>query len=696
LLDFKSLKINPMAKKTTLILMALAVFIFTNCTNSVKTEKSTDTKNITEEMVTKTQNVLLEKYGKDNEELINRGVAHAASLWRTIDGTPEEFEAFCVENYISEAKEKETVFLKISKNFESLWGHNNKILLDLNENMHLDNGPYHKIDAMFAGYSPDAHFADDFYANKIAFVIALNYPAYSLDEKNEMGKNWDSLQWAYARLGDVFTARVPAELSQVSSLAETNADIYIAEYNIYMGHLINDNGDKMFPEDMVLLSHWNLRDEIKSNYANKDNGYDKQEMIYEVMKRIVDQSIPEKVINSGDYDWNPYQNKVFQGGNEIQLTAEPCTRYQQILNNYKAKKAIDPYYTDYNTFIKRAFSGAKEIPQEEVEKLFDEYLSSPVAKEVGKLISQRLGRDLRPYDIWYDGFKARSSISEETLNDITRKKYPNPKALENDLGNILQKLGWEKERAAFIASKVSVDPARGSGHAWGAQMKAENAHLRTRISEKGMDYKGYNIAIHEFGHNVEQTISLHDVDYYMLEGVPNTAFTEALAFIFQKRDLQLLGFTNDNPNKEHLQNLDLYWQVFEIMGVSMVDMKVWKWIYDNPNATPEQLRDATVEIAKDVWNKYYADVYGIKDEPILAIYSHMINAPLYLANYSFGHLIDFQIEQYLQGKDFSDEVDRIWSIGKVTPQIWMQKAVGENISIQPMIEATEEALKHIK
>jgi hypothetical protein len=74
----------------------------------------------------------------------------------------------------------------------------------------------------------------------------------------------------------------------------------------------------------------------------------------------------------------------------------------------------------------------------------------------------------------------------------------------------------------------------------------------------------------------------------------------------------------------------------------------------------------------------------------------MINAPLYLANYSFGHLIDFQIEQYLVGKDFSDEVDRIWSIGQLTPQIWMQEAVGENISIKPMIKATEEALKYIK
>ena len=462
-----------------------------------------------------------------------------------------------------------------------------------------------------------------------------------------------------------------------------------------MGHLLNEEGEKLFPEDMVLLSHWNLRDEIKSNYANQENGIEKQDMIYSVMKHIINQTIPEDVINSGEYNWNPSENKVYKEGNEVELTAEPNTRYQMVIDNFNANKAADEYYTDYNTFIKRAFSGSKEIPQAEVEKLFDEYLSSSVAKEVGKLISKRLGRDLKPYDIWYDGFKARSSISAETLNKKTRALYPDAKAFEEDLDNMLKKLGWEKERAEFIASKVTVDPARGSGHAWGAEMKAENAHLRTRISEKGMDYKGYNIAVHEFGHNVEQTISLHDVEYYMINGVPNTAFTEALAFIFQKRDLQLLGFTNENPDKEYLQTLDLYWSVFEIMGVSMVDMKVWKWLYENPNATAAELNEATVNIAKEVWNKYFAEVYGIKDEPILAIYSHMIASPLYLANYSFGHLIDFQIEQYLESQDFSDEVDRIWSIGRLTPQIWMQQAVGENISINPMIKATEESLKHI-
>ena len=74
-----------------------------------------------------------------------------------------------------------------------------------------------------------------------------------------------------------------------------------------------------------------------------------------------------------------------------------------------------------------------------------------------------------------------------------------------------------------------------------------------------MDYKGYNIAVHEFGHNVEQTTSLYDVDYYLLNGVPNTAFTEALAFIFQSRDLYLLGIEGAQHNQEQLNTLDTGW-----------------------------------------------------------------------------------------------------------------------------------------
>ncbi|MFN3780974.1 MAG: hypothetical protein ACK4SO_02225, partial [Candidatus Kapaibacteriota bacterium] len=216
-----------------------------------------------------------------------------------------------------------------------------------------------------------------------------------------------------------------------------------------------------------------------------------------------------------------------------------------------------------------------------------------------------------------------------------------------------------------------------------------------RIPPTGMDYKGYNIAMHEFGHNVEQTLTLQKVDYYMLNGVPNTAFTEAMAFIFQKRDLDILGISNPDPKAKYLTALDNFWASYEIMGVALVDMYVWNWLYAHPQASVEDLKNAVIDIAKDVWNKYYAPVFGIKDEPILAIYSHMIDYPLYLPAYPLGHIIEFQIEKYLENKDFAQELFRMLTFGRTTPQIWMKNAVGAEISVQPLIEAAEEALKYL-
>ncbi|MDK2838131.1 MAG: hypothetical protein PWR15_1200, partial [Bacteroidota bacterium] len=293
---------------------------------------------------------------------------------------------------------------------------------------------------------------------------------------------------------------------------------------------------------------------------------------------------------------------------------------------------------------------------------------------------------------WYNGFESRGGIPEEQLSAITSKKYPNAAAVEADLPNILIKLGWKPEKARQIASLVTVDASRGAGHAWGSAMRGDKAHLRTRIGENGMDYKGYNIAVHEFGHNTEQTITMNDVDYYMLNGVPNTAFTEAIAFLFQKRDLELLGLKNPNPDDNFYLALDNFWSAYEIMGVSLVDIRVWEWLYGHPDAIPAQLRDAVIDIAKQVWNTYYAGILGGKDETLLAIYSHMIDYPLYLPNYPMGHLIAFQIEQQIRGKNFADEVTRMLTQGRIIPQLWMQYAVGDKISVDALLKATDEAL----
>ena len=627
---------------------------------------------------------------------IERGVRQVAGLWRETDGTPKEFAEFCKSNFVADEAQIDKLFGKLERNFEVFDGYFHKMDVLLKEPLQLEGDEITPVDMMFGGYNVSSHLNDDLYANKIAFLTALNFPFYSLQEKTELGEKWTRKDWAFARMGDRFTTRVPADIQQNISKTITEADAYISDYNIYMGKLRNDNNVQLFPDGMKLISHWGLRDELKSNYADTQNGLEKQRMVYSVMKRIIDQSIPQQAINGDKFTWNPIANKLYDNNTEVSVTSEPDTRYKTFLANFHAMRQLDAYDTHYPTQILRAFDATMEIPQKDVETLFKGLLSSPQVKEVAAFIEGRLGRKLEPFDIWYNGFKARGGIPEEQLTAITSKKYPNPKALEADLPNILVKLGWKPEKAKEISSLIVVDPSRGAGHAWGASMRNDVAHLRTRIGAEGMDYKGYNIAVHEFGHNVEQTITMNDVDFYTLNGVPNTAFTEAVAFLFQKRDLELLGLKNPNPEDDYYLALDNFWSSYEIMGVSLVDIQVWEWLYAHPDATPAQLKEAVIAAAKSVWNTYYADVLGGKDETLLGIYSHMIDYPLYLPNYPLGHLIDFQIGQQVRGKNLADEMDRMYTQGRIVPQLWMKNAVGSPISIDPLLKATSDALSVLR
>jgi len=661
------------------------------------TEETTFDFKISDETIEETIRGLKEKHSDAHSFRIEKGVKQVAAIWQDQDGGAEDFQNFCVENFIADSSELETAYFKIERNFEILFGLFNKMTVKLMEPIHLDMGETHYIDEIMGGYSPSSHLTEDLFQNKMAFYVALNFPSYSLKEKSENAANWSRQDWAYARLGDVFISRVPADLQQNAAVIASKADTYIAEYNIYMGKLVNYNMEQLFPEEMVLITHWGLRDELKSNY-NAENGLEKQKMIYNVMLNIVSQEIPQEVINSGDFLWNPTINKIYKDGVETEFTPEPYTRYEHLLHNFKALSAMDKFNPVYPTYIERAYDESMELTKDEVEALFIDFITSPEIADVAKLIKTRLGRDLEPFDIWYDGFKARTNINEEDLNKITRRKYPNPQAYENDIPRMLVDLGWSRNKAQYIANKISVDPARGAGHAWGSEMKGDNAHLRTRIPEAGMDYKGYNIATHELGHNVEQTITIYDIDYYMLKGVPNTAFTEAVAFLFQANDLKLLGQSNGGNIEETqaLAALDNCWSAYEIMGVSLLDMYVWEWMYENPDANPKELKEAVERLAIEVWNEYYYPVFGIKDSPILAIYSHMITSPLYLANYPVGHLIEFQIEQYVHGKQFADEVTRMLLQGQIIPQEWMKGAVGSEISGKPTLKAVNHALQIIE
>ncbi len=655
----------------------------------------------------KLQSELLAKYGEGQKARIRTGLHQVVEFWRPEDGDTAVFESFVRASFAGDQESVDTMFGRFQRLLEQLDGHMHEISREFATQQDLDLGPIRSYDEVFGGYDPSAHVIDDFFQNKLAFAVLLNFPLTTLEERINLGPKWTRRQWAETRLAERFSKRIPADVNLAIAQAGSDSANYIAGYNIWMYHLVDDQGQRLFPPKMRLLSHWNLRDEIKADYADTQNGLAKQRMIQQVMERIVTQSIPQVVVDNPHVDWNPVTNEVKAAAAQdsdspakadlkIINAPEPDTRYATLLKTYRASRLADPYSPTAPTLIDRRFNEDRQIPEERLRAMLEQVLTSPLVAQVAKLIETRLGRPLEPFDVWYNGFRSGNKYSETELDAIIAKKYPTPQAYQKDIPNLLMKLGFPEARARYVAEHIQVDPARGSGHAMGAQMRSEKSHLRTRVENTGMNYKGFNIAVHEMGHNVEQTFSLNDVDYTLLEGVPNTAFTEALAFVFQNQDMALLGLSSSDRKSEAMKTLNDFWGTYEIAGVALVDMAVWHWMYDHPEAKPEELREATLQIAKDTWNRYYAPVIGKKDVVLLGIYSHMIDSFLYLPDYPIGHLIAFQIEEQMKkAGNIGPEFERMAKMGRVTPDLWMENATGKPVSADALLSATEKALKQI-
>jgi len=649
---------------------------------------------------------LVARHGESVRARAARGVAQAGSLWRAGDGDEAAFEAFVLENFLADPAVRDAAFDRLDRLHEQLDGSLLEIGRAFRWQTDLDLGPILPMDRMFAAYSAGAHVRDDFFANKIAFVVLLNFPLATLEEKLRDGPGWTPRQWAEVRLAERYDRRVPAAVTQAFSSAVAGADTYISTYNVWMHHLLDDQGNRLFPAGLRLITHWNLRDELKAQYADPQ-GLPRQRMIARVMERIVTQTIPADVIDNPHADWNPYSNEVRPAAvNDSDLprpdraptaAREADSRYQQLLNVFNAARLADPYSPASPTFIARRFDDGRELSEARVEAMLTGILGSPMVPRVAKLIEKRLGRPLEPFDIWYSGFLPRGQYTEAELDAVTRERYPTPAAFEADIPRILVDLGFSEERARYVAQHITVDPSRGAGHAMGAQRRGDKAHLRTRVGPGGMDYKGYNIAVHELGHNVEQTFSLYDVPFHAIEGVPNTAFTEALAFLFQENDLALLGLSKPDETTRALQVLDDFWGAAEIGAVALVDMRVWRWMYDHPGATAAELRDATLGIARDVWNRYFAEALGQRDVVLLGIYSHMIDAALYLPDYPIGAMIAQQVKgQVERTGNLGAEFERMTTQGRLAPDLWMTRATGAPVGPEALLAATEKALQRVE
>jgi hypothetical protein len=671
---------------------------------------------------------LLRRHGAGHEARIRRGIEQAAARWRPEDGGAEDFAAFCEQAFQTDPAELARSFRRLEEVMEQVDGHLHEVRRELLAPIEVDRGPaapVTAVDGLLTRLDLAPHVDDDLFRERIAFFALLNFPAHTLRERLAESAGWDRAAWARSRMMERFASRVPAAVQQAANRASTVGEEYISAYNIRMDRLVTPGGERPFPEGLRLISHWGLRDELAAHYADPDGaaGLGRQRLILRVMERIVRQEIPAAVIDNPDLVWEPLGNTVAPAqpapgkaaavGHaaderplaEPELAArEPDLRYERLLAIFAAQREIDPYSPTAPSFMARRFERERQMPEEEVASLLAAVLEAPEVDDLACHVARRLGRPLEPFDIWYSGFKARGRYGEAELDARVRAAYPTIADLQAALPDLLLRLGFAPERAAWLAERIQVDNARGAGHALGAVRRGDRTHLRTRAAESGMDYKAYNVAMHELGHNVEQVFSLDGIDHWWLAGVPNNAFTEAFAFLFQERDLELLGLAPPAAGPEAARTLATLWNTYEIAGVSLVDMRVWRWLYAHPQATPAALREAALGIAREVWDQYFAPRLGHPGCEVLAIYSHMIVYGLYLPDYALGHLAAFQLGAALRRAQaaagepgapagaFGAELERIARQGRLTPDAWMRGAVGEPLSAAALLAEARRAL----
>jgi hypothetical protein len=455
--------------------------------------------------------------------------------------------------------------------------------------------------------------------------------------------------------------------------------------------MVDANGKSWFEKDRKLIAHWLIREEIKAGYT-QDGGLEKQRALSWVMGRHIDGTLPTQIMDSTcTGKWNPQENTI-DGGDAGKLLGP--VRYQQLNTQRSVAVDYDAYYDEHPTAIARKFDLEREIPEETVEALMIELLEAPVRGEIAKYMENKLGRPLEAFDIYLEDIAEGASSAE--LDEKVTAMFKDEIEFQNKIPAVLTGLGFVDEDAEFLGTRVNVEIARGAGHAMRPGIPEYNAWLRTNRLDDRLGWDGFDTAMHELGHNLEQLISTHFVPRPLLRNVPNTACTEAFAFLYQNKAKEVIGLPEDDEAKAFaFASVEGLLSACQIAGPSLVELYTWRWLYQNPEATDEQVRDQMLAIAEEVWNKYFKEYFGEDPYHILAAYQHMIGYPLYLPDYTIGHVISHQIKSHMRGKDLAEETKRICSIGRLTPDQWMKNAVGSGIKAKQLIDDAKDGMELI-
>jgi hypothetical protein len=643
---------------------------------------------------TSTISALVSLHGEDARTRATTGVDQVALFWRESDGLDAAFEAFCIEYFIADDSDLTRLLTRLETATEQVRGHLYEMRRTLRKWNDLVGDEIKPVDSMLATFDPAPDLSEQWFEQKLAFVAILNFERATLATLLAEGGEWSADQWAAARIANSFGPRIPKEVNDLARELGHSSSHFISNFHVPVGTMVDANGKRWFEADRALLAHWLIREEMKAGYNDPD-GLAKQRALAWVMARHIDGTLPQAVMDATSTgDWDPKANTI--GGGDPGALIGPV-RYEHWLNNVTVARALDAHHPEHPTAIDRKFNLEREIPEAEVEQLLNDLLRHPVRRDLAALLSERLGRPLESHDIYFDDlFEARSA---EDLNATVKSFFADEKEFQAKLPEVLHGLGFSDQDAEFLGTRISVEIARGSGHAMRPQLTQYGAWLRTNRLKDELGWDGFDTAMHELGHNLEQLCSTYFAPRPSLRGVPNTACTEAFAFLYQGLAKRVLGIEEkgEADRAYHEETIASILMACQIAGPSLVELKTWRWIYANLNTvTPEGIRDAQIAAAKEVWSEFFEEDFGPDPYNLLAAYQHQVGHPLYLCDYAIGRTMGHQIRSYMRGKDLANETMRITSIGSVTPDKWMRDAVGQPLSIQPLVNDAALAIAALK
>ena len=459
------------------------------------------------------------------------------------------------------------------------------------------------VDLLLGDLDLAAHVDDDLFATKVAFLALLNFPVHTLAERLADGPAWDRDDLgALPDDGPLRRRACRPRSRQEITRALTAADQYIAGYNIRMDRLVDAHGSRPVPRRPAPDHPLGAARRARSPSYGEPGGSSEQRLIAAGHGAHRPPGDPAAVIDNPALSGAPTATRSGRWrrrgrAGRRRASASPTRRYATILDVFHAVRAVDPYSPTAPTFIARTFELDRQMPESagrgaarlgarlargQGPRRADRAPPRPPARAVRHLVHRlqaRAATDARP----------SSTASSPRATRPSRRS-------RRDLPRILTGARLHAgEGRAGSPTRIVVDPSRGAGHAMGAVRREDKAHLRTRIPAgrhglQGLQHRRSTSWATTSSRCSRSTASTTG----SLAGVPNNAFTEALAFVFQSRDLELLGLARPATRRADAEALDDLWATYEIGGVSLVDMRVWRWMYAHPDATPAQLREATL------------------------------------------------------------------------------------------------------